>query len=216
VAADALAQSVLGSLLDDATSLSDPAVARALLAAVREGTHVVVSSSMPVRDLEWFTEPRGAARVVSNRGANGIDGVLATAIGVAAAVALPTVVLIGDVALLHDSSSLTGLADRDVDLTIVVTDNDGGAIFSFLPQAEALPTERFELLFGTPHGTDLVALAAAHGLPAATVATLAELRAAVSTPGTKLVRVATDRVANVAVHQQLQQAVIDALTAAGW
>jgi 2-succinyl-5-enolpyruvyl-6-hydroxy-3-cyclohexene-1-carboxylate synthase len=216
MSADRIAQSVFAAMLDGADVLSDPAVARSTLAAAPEGSSVVVSSSMPVRDFEWFTAPRRDVRVFSNRGANGIDGVLATAIGVATATSRPTIVAIGDIALLHDSSSLTALERRNIDLTIVVTDNDGGAIFSFLPQAERLPSNQFEQLFGTPHGTDLVALAAAHGLPAATVGTVAELRSAVASPGTKLVRVATDRDANVAVHQQLNQAVADALTAAGF
>ena len=216
VAADSVAHGVFGGLLDNADSVDDPAVARAVVAALPETANLVVSSSMPIRDVEWFATPRGDVTVLSNRGANGIDGVLATAIGVAAASGRPTVVAIGDVALLHDSSSLAALAARDLDLTIVVTDNDGGAIFSFLPQATALPAERFEQLFGTPHHTDLVALAAAHGIPAATVDSLVGLRAAVSTGGTKLVRIATDRTATVAAHRRLHDAVAAALTAAGY
>ena len=77
----------------------------------------------------------------------------------------------------------TGLAARDADLRIVVVDNDGGGIFSFLPQATEVPPDRFERLFGTPHGTDIVALAAAHGIDAATVTTAAELAARLSMPG---------------------------------
>jgi 2-succinyl-5-enolpyruvyl-6-hydroxy-3-cyclohexene-1-carboxylate synthase len=210
VAADQLAQRVFGEQLDEGP-LSDPATARAIVAAAPEATAIVVSSSMPIRDIEWFAGPRGAVEVYSNRGANGIDGVVATAIGVALASARPVVLLIGDIALLHDSSSLTALRARSVDLTIVVTDNDGGAIFSFLPQATALSTDRFEQLFGTPHGTDLVALAIAHGIPASTVRSVPELRAAVERPGTKLVRVATDRAHNVAVHRELHEAVAQAL-----
>src|SRR5690606_18464493 len=95
--------------------------------------------------------------VHANRGANGIDGVVSTAVGVAAT-GVPTSVLVGDLAFVHDSTALVALAARGVDLTIVVVDNDGGGIFSFLPQASQLPSERFEQLFGTPHGTDCVAL----------------------------------------------------------
>ena len=93
----------------------------------------------------------------------------------------------------------------------VVTDNDGGGIFSFLPQAAALPPARFEQLFGTPHGTDLVALAQAHGLAARTVSTAAALAAAVADPGVVVVRVATDRAENVRVHDLLHAAVATAL-----
>lgn len=138
---------------------------RALHAAGPDGV-VVAASSMPVRYLEWFdSHPPPGTRVLSNRGANGIDGVIATSIG-AALTGAPTVCLIGDVAFLHDASSLTTLTRRAVDLSVVVIDNDGGGIFSFLSQAELLEPERFDRLFGTPHGTDLVALAAAHGLEA--------------------------------------------------
>src|SRR3546814_10022318 len=128
---------------------------------------------MPVRDLEWFGVIRSDLRVIANRGANGIDGVVSTAVG-AALVGAKTTLLIGDVAFLHDSNGLLGLAGRDVDLTIVVLDNDGGGIFSFLPQRTQLPPERFEHLFGTPHGLNLVALARAYGVQAAGVGGVAE------------------------------------------
>ena len=148
----------------------------------------------------------------ANRGANGIDGVVSTAIGVAIGSGAPTVCLLGDIALCHDASALTGLASRDVDLTIVVVDNDGGAIFSFLAQHDQLDEARFEQLFGTPHGTDLVRLAEAHHLPATTVTTIAELRTEVAAGGPRLVRVASDRESNLAVHRAINAAVATALT----
>jgi 2-succinyl-5-enolpyruvyl-6-hydroxy-3-cyclohexene-1-carboxylate synthase len=89
----------------------------------------------------------------------------------------------------------------------VVVDNDGGGIFSFLPEADALPSERFEQLFGTPHGTDVVALAEAHGVPARTVATMNDLADELGRPGPWLVRVPTDRAANVIAHADLHAAV---------
>ena len=174
--------------------------------------HLVVASSMPVRDVEWFGAATQRATVYSNRGANGIDGTVATAAGIASATGEPVMVLLGDVALLHDASSLTALADRGVDVRIVVVDNDGGGIFSFLPQAASLPTARFEQLFGTPHGTDLLALAAAHRLPAATVTTAADLQAWLDRPGPWLVRVPSTRDANVAEHRRLNDAVVADIT----
>ena len=97
------------------------------------------------------------------------------------------------------------------DLRIVVVDNDGGGIFSFLPQASALPTARFEELFGTPHGSDLVAVARAHGLDATTVATSAELVDRLGVAGPTVTRVATDRATNVTVHDGINAAVADAI-----
>jgi 2-succinyl-5-enolpyruvyl-6-hydroxy-3-cyclohexene-1-carboxylate synthase len=196
------AQLALDVALRDAP-LTEPAVARWLATMLPELARLVVSSSMPIRDIEWFgLIPEGVV-VFSNRGANGIDGVVATAIGVAAATMLPTAVLIGDVAFLHDSSSLTALASRGLDVRIVVVDNDGGGIFSFLPQASSLASDRFELLFGTPHGTDIPALALAHGLRTRTVATLDELRHALSAPGPSVTHVRSNRAANVATHDRL-------------
>ena len=191
-----------------AESLTEPGTARVLSGLP---VQLVVSSSMPVRDIEWFGQPGVSTKVYSNRGANGIDGVIATGVGVALATREPTVVYLGDVAFCHDQSSLTALADRGLPLTIVVTDNDGGGIFSFLPQAASLSSERFEQLFGTPHGTDLLALAAAHGLAGITVTTADELRAAADNPVVAVVRVVTDRAENVRVHDQLNAAVAKAL-----
>ena len=143
---------------------SDEELARRIGAEAPPGSALVVSSSMPVRDIEWYGGPLDGVTVIANRGANGIDGVVATAIGVALTGA-QTTCLIGDVAFLHDASSLTALAGRDIDLTIVVVDNDGGAIFSFLPQRKLLDPGTFETLFGTPHGTAIAELAGAHNLP---------------------------------------------------
>jgi 2-succinyl-5-enolpyruvyl-6-hydroxy-3-cyclohexene-1-carboxylate synthase len=201
----ALAAEVVGA------TLTEPAVARIVGEC---GDDVVVASSMPVRDLEWFGPPAGGV-VRSNRGANGIDGTVATAIGVAAASGRTQVVLLGDVALLHDQSSLTALRHRAVDVRIVVVDNDGGGIFSFLPQAASLDAAQFEQVFGTPHGTDLVALAAAHGLPCAVVSTPDELRGAVAESGSRIVvaRVSTDRETNVVEHRRLNDAVVAAIDA---
>ena len=119
---------------------------------------------MPVRDLEWFGGPARGAH--ANRGANGIDGVVSTALGVALRRPTRSSRSSATSRFVHDGGALTALAGRGVDLRIVVVDNDGGGIFSFLPQADELAGERFEQLFGTPHGTDIVALAAAHGLDA--------------------------------------------------
>ena len=210
-AADHTARAVLDAELGSEDVLSEPGTARAITASVPSGGHLVVASSMPVRDVEWFGTPRSDVTVHSNRGANGIDGVIATGIGIAIGSAAPTAVLLGDVAFCHDVSSLTALKSRGLDLTIVVTDNDGGAIFSFLPQASSLSEDRFELLFGTPHGTDIVEVARAFGLRAYEAETAESLAAAFDETDTCVVRVASNRKGNVDVHAALNAAVVAAL-----
>jgi 2-succinyl-5-enolpyruvyl-6-hydroxy-3-cyclohexene-1-carboxylate synthase len=210
--ADERAQAAIDAVVaepGEPTEPTEPGVARRLLAALPDGATLVASSSMPIRDLEWFGRPRQGVRVVANRGANGIDGVVSTAVGVALGSGGPTALLIGDVALLHDSNGLLGAARRAVDLTIVCVDNDGGGIFSFLPQATALAAERFEQLFGTPHGVDVAALAAAHGVPATGWEVLDEALA--GGQGVRLVLVRTERAANVAVHDDINRAISAAL-----
>jgi 2-succinyl-5-enolpyruvyl-6-hydroxy-3-cyclohexene-1-carboxylate synthase len=176
------------------TARGEPAVARRLLHDLPDGAVLVVSSSMPVRDVEWYGAPRSGVRVVANRGANGIDGVLSTALGVAASGA-KTVVLLGDLAFVHDIGALALLARRpDLDVEVVVIDNDGGGIFSFLPQAQSLAPDRFEQLFGTPHGLDLATVAKGFGVDSVRV-------------------VKSDRADNVAAHDEIHAAAADAVRA---
>lgn len=210
-AAEDAAQQAIGEVLARHPEATEPGTARAVLDGAPSGSTIVVASSMPVRDLEWYGGYRGDVRVLSNRGANGIDGVVSTALGVALGSGGRVTALVGDVAFLHDSNALLGLARRAPDLTVVVVDNRGGGIFSFLPQAAALTPERFELLFGTPHDVDAAALAEVHGLPAVTVTTQDDLVVTLGGSGPRVVVVRTDRAANVAVHDELTSAVVAAL-----
>ena len=217
--ADDAVERAIENVLAAATSITEPGVAREVVAAVPSGGSLVVSSSMPIRDVEWFSARRDEVAVLSNRGANGIDGVVSTAVGVALA-GVPTALLIGDVAFLHDTNGLLGLDARGIDLCIVVVDNDGGGIFSFLPQATALGVEQFEQLFGTPHGVDLAMLAHAHGLPVLeatddlTVGLAVE--AALATGGVHIVLARSNRADNVVIHDELQRAGVAGAIAAGW
>jgi 2-succinyl-5-enolpyruvyl-6-hydroxy-3-cyclohexene-1-carboxylate synthase len=213
--ADAAAAAAIGALTDHGRALSEPGVARDVVAAVPRGGNLVLASSMPVRDVEWYAPRRADIQVFANRGANGIDGVVSTAIGVASR-GEPTVALVGDIAFLHDSTALVALAARALDLTIVVVDNDGGGIFSFLPQASQLEPDRFEQLFGTPHGADCAAIARAHGVASTEVTTRAALAQALrSGRGTRVIVVRTDRRENVDVHRRINAAVAAALRGAG-
>jgi 2-succinyl-5-enolpyruvyl-6-hydroxy-3-cyclohexene-1-carboxylate synthase len=213
--ADARARAAIDTHLDALDVLTDPRVARDTVAAVPAGGTLMVASSMPVRDVETFAAPRDDIEFVANRGTNGIDGFTSTAVGYALAAPTPTVALVGDLCFLHDANGLLGAADRGIDLTIVVVDNRGGAIFSFLPQAD-LP-EHFETLFGTPQSVDVGALASLHGVTVLEViapeAVGMAVRAAVDAGGLQVVLVRTERAANVDRHRDAFAAVAAALHA---
>ncbi len=193
--------------------LCEPAVARSISMATPEDHGIVLGSSMPIRDMDAFAVGNGARlRVAANRGASGIDGTVATAAGFARGLDRPTTLLIGDLALLHDLNSLALLRDGP-SITVVVINNDGGGIFSFLPIARQEPV--FEPFFGTPHGLAFEKAAAMFGLGYAQPKTLAEFEAAcaeaTSRDGASIIEVCTDRKTNVALHQEILDAVVRAV-----
>ena len=206
------ARTALDAQFSESNHLTEPLCAVTVSDSLEPGSNLVVSSSMPVRDLEWFAPARDGVRVFSNRGVNGIDGVVSTAVGVALSSKAPTALLIGDIAMLHDSNGLLNLTRRDVQLKIIVVDNEGGGIFSFLPQAESLDGAQFEQLFGTPHSVDFESLAKTHGIPFAWATTTDELRRELGNSGTSIIGVRTDRRLNVDHHNTLYAAVAEALT----
>jgi 2-succinyl-5-enolpyruvyl-6-hydroxy-3-cyclohexene-1-carboxylate synthase len=184
----------------------------ALAVALPDGAVLWSGSSMPVRDMDtWLPSTGRALTVRSNRGANGIDGVVSSALGASAAGQGPVALVVGDVSFLHDLTALATGRRQGLALTIVLMDNDGGGIFSFLPQAASnvpgtgLP-EHYEGLFGTPHGTDLPAAIRALGagyreathrdLPAA-------IGAAVAASGVNVVHLRTDRARNLELHREV-------------
>ena len=202
-AATAVAEVLSGS------GLSEPVVAAEVVRAT-EGL-LVVGSSKPVRDL-LLAGGRPGLRVLANRGVAGIDGMVSTAVGAALAHGGRALALLGDLTLLHDSNGLLiGPGEPRPDLTVVVVNNDGGAIFGLLEQGAPSYAEAFERVFGTPHGADLGALCAATGTPHVRVETVEALRAALGGAGLRVVEVRTDRAEAVALDGRLREAVAAAL-----
>jgi 2-succinyl-5-enolpyruvyl-6-hydroxy-3-cyclohexene-1-carboxylate synthase len=193
-----------------------------LAGTVPDGALVFVGSSMPVRDLDAFLAGGPAQiRYLGNRGANGIDGVVSAALGAAAADVGPLVLVVGDLSFLHDLNALVAARLHRLSATIVLINNDGGGIFSFLPQAETdrpevgLP-EHFELLFGTPHGIDfgpiVTALGGEHRLIESQDLGNA-LSASIGRPGVRVLELRTERRRNVELHRACVAAVNRALDA---
>jgi 2-succinyl-5-enolpyruvyl-6-hydroxy-3-cyclohexene-1-carboxylate synthase len=185
-----------------------------------DGAILWAGSSMPVRDLDaWLAGSKRAIRPLANRGANGIDGVVSSALGATAAGVGPVALVVGDVSFLHDLGALAAAKLHDLSATIVLLNNDGGGIFSFLPQAAAeapsagLPAH-FEELFGTPHGVDFGPIVEALGARHRTVGA-GELRAALAeslaTPGVDVLELRTERPRNVELHREAAEAVAAAL-----
>jgi 2-succinyl-5-enolpyruvyl-6-hydroxy-3-cyclohexene-1-carboxylate synthase len=204
--ADHAAAGAIAATLGD---LSEPRVAAELGVRLPADATLVVASSMPVRDVETFFPARDAPpRVLSNRGANGIDGTVSTAFGVAAG-GVPTVLLIGDVALAHDIGGLLAAGRLELPLVIVLLNNDGGGIFHFLPvQREGAA---FEEHVATPHGLDFTHAAALYGLGHVHVTSPEELRealdGALASRSATILEVRTDRAENVALHRRVWEAV---------
>ena len=197
--------------------LSEPLVAARLgnwLGEPHVATTLFVAASMPVRDLELYLPARRPLpRVLSNRGANGIDGTVSSAFGVAAAGERPVVLLIGDVALAHDIGGLLAAPRLGLELTIVLLNNDGGGIFHFLPISGE--GEAFEEHVATPHGLAFERVAELYGLRYVHALTETDLHhavtGAVGSGKVTLIEVRTDRRANLALHRRLADAGLAAL-----
>lgn len=212
-----------------ATGLGEPfegEVVLDLAERLPEGTIVYVGNSMPVRDLDAYLAPSPRSiRWLGNRGASGIDGIVSSALGAAASGA-PVLAIVGDLSFLHDLNALATIRAPGLRATIVVVDNDGGGIFSFLPQAAAEAPEvglpaHFEELFGTPHGVDLLGVARALGaeteeLEAGRVgeAVARAVAASLERPGIRVLRLRSDRSRNVDLHRRIAAAVEAAVGAA--
>jgi 2-succinyl-5-enolpyruvyl-6-hydroxy-3-cyclohexene-1-carboxylate synthase len=212
--ADAAARMAIDATLPP-SELSEPLAARRLGEALGPDATLFVASSMPIRDVEEFMPARDQApRVLSNRGANGIDGTVSAAFGAAAVAGGPVVLLIGDVALAHDLGGLLSAVRTSLRLTIVLLNNDGGGIFHFLPVAGE--TDAFEVHVATPHRLDFAHAAALYGCQHHLVGTVAgfddALARALASAATTIIEVRTDRAENRELHRRVEQAALAALS----
>ncbi len=161
-----------------------------LAGSYSDGDLVYTASSMAVRDQESFLPGRPADVIFySNRGANGIDGLLASGAGAAVASGRPTTIVTGELGFQHDLGSLALVAESGVPVTIVVVNDGGGRIFSRLPQKESMGDEEFRTLMSTPSNLDIEAASAVFSIPHVEVATAEALDAALSEPGTRVIEV---------------------------
>ncbi|WP_028064231.1 2-succinyl-5-enolpyruvyl-6-hydroxy-3-cyclohexene-1-carboxylic-acid synthase [Solirubrobacter soli] len=206
--ADRAASKAIASVVGPA-GLNEPRIAAELGTVLPPEATLVVASSMPIRDVETFFPARETPfRVLSNRGANGIDGTVSTAFGVAAASRL-TVLLIGDVALAHDIGGLLAASRLGLKLVIVLIDNDGGGIFHFLPAARE--GAEFVEHIATPHGLDFAHAAALYGVGYERVADVESFRDALaraaSAERTTIICARTNREENVELHRRVWESV---------
>jgi 2-succinyl-5-enolpyruvyl-6-hydroxy-3-cyclohexene-1-carboxylate synthase len=214
--ADSAAVLAAGAALEQRDSLTEPLLARELLAALPENALLWAGNSLSVRDIDLVMAPRADIRVLASRGASGIDGTASTAVGAALAHAAAhpgaqAFALIGDLAFLHDAAGLAiGPAEPRPDLCLVVVNNDGGGIFETLEQAAFDGV--FERLFGTPHGASVEHLAAAFGVPYTLVEQPGELAKAVSGTGLRVVEARTGRAANAALRARMRAAGVRAVS----
>ncbi len=188
--------------------LSEPAVARLLSQHIPQDQALFLANSMPIREIDFYADFKGnPVRVNGNRGASGIDGLVASAAGLSVGLDKPVTLFVGDLSLLHDLNSLSMLKALKHPVTIVVINNDGGAIFSFLPIAGE--KDVFEKFFGTPHGVTFEDAAKMFGLayakPDSAKSFTQAYERAVRGKTSAIIEITTNRDENVKVHQLIRE-----------
>jgi 2-succinyl-5-enolpyruvyl-6-hydroxy-3-cyclohexene-1-carboxylate synthase len=213
--AESRTSKAIDAVLGETEAVSEPSVVADLADALPDGATVFAGNSMPVRDIDgFFSTPSKRTTILGSRGASGIDGVISTALGVSTRSDGPTVLVIGDLSFYHDMNGLLAAQRHGLSATIVLVNNDGGGIFSFLPQHEQ--SEDFETLFGTPHGLDFSHVGPLYGVGFQRVETRRQyrdaLKASFESPGVQVIEVRTDREENLRLHQRIWAAVAKAVT----
>ncbi|GAC1400488.1 MAG: 2-succinyl-5-enolpyruvyl-6-hydroxy-3-cyclohexene-1-carboxylic-acid synthase [Ktedonobacteraceae bacterium] len=213
--ADLHTRQALEATMQDFTAPFEGRVFTELTHLLPENAMLYIGNSMPVRDLDtFFWGSEHALRIMGNRGASGIDGIISSALGASAVARGPNVLVLGDLSFFHDMNGLLAAKLHSLDLTIIVINNDGGGIFSFLPQADY--PEHFEQLFGTPISIDFRHAAALYDAQFQRVSDWEQFRVAVKhgmqQGGLHIVEVTTERESNVRMHHQLWQSIAHTLT----
>ncbi len=213
---DKITQQALRNAIYDFNELFEGRVFSELTNLLQDGTTLYIGNSMPVRDLDtFFWSSKQRIRIIGNRGANGIDGIISSALGASAVAGQhePTVLVLGDLSFYHDLNGLLAARLYRLNLTIILINNDGGGIFSFLPQA-AYP-EHFEQLFGTPTGLDFRLAVEMYGGRFQRVENWESFRKAVNqglhTGGLDVIEIPAERTSNVKMHRQLWEVVKKAI-----
>ncbi|MGQ4667666.1 2-succinyl-5-enolpyruvyl-6-hydroxy-3-cyclohexene-1-carboxylic-acid synthase [Metabacillus halosaccharovorans] len=199
-------QDMIEHELGQINDLFEGKIVRELQHALPDGSCLVVGSSMPIRDVDtFFRNTDKEIRVLANRGANGIDGVVSTALGISAVSIEPAFLLIGDLSFFHDFNGLLAAKMNNLDLTIILVNNDGGGIFSFLPQSKE--EKHFETLYGTPIGIDFSKVVDMYQGEYEKINSWDELhtyfRDKWSNRGLKVIEIETNRTTRVNIHREL-------------
>ncbi len=206
------ADNAVGALIDrhigDDPAISEPAVARIVSTHIATDNGLFLGNSMPVRDMDMYADPSGSVvKVAANRGASGIDGNIAATAGFVHGAQAPATAVIGDLACLHDLNSLALLNQISNPLTLIVVNNNGGGIFSFLPVYEC--REIFEPFFATPHDLTFEKIAATFKLdyyqPRSKDAFASAYKTSLNSKRSAVIEIITDRQENLAFHKLLQE-----------
>ena len=206
-----IAERITESFLSDQEHEGD--FVRTLLSYLPEGCDLISGSSMPIRDVDtYFRKTKRDIAIYSNRGANGIDGVVSTALGIQMARKRPSYLLIGDLSFLHDVNGLLISRMETMDLTIIVSNNNGGGIFSYLPQASV--PEHFEQLFGTPTNLSFAPIADMYGIQYKAVDSVKQLETellAEKNAPLRIIEMTSNRDYNVTAHRELWKTIAEEL-----
>lgn len=207
-------QKTLNKFLETENSLSEPQIARIISQKIPKNSGLFLSNSMPIRDMDMYASSEGPVVTIgANRGASGIDGIIASACGFSVGLDKPTTLLIGDLAFLHDLNSLSMLAKSLKPIVVVLLNNDGGAIFSFLPIAEF--PDVFEKYFGAPHGLRFEQAAKLFGLnyssPKSSLEFIQQYKKSFTEKKSTIIEITIDRQSNHQIHMEIQKKIIRAL-----